>query len=122
MIKGVTLIQPAASAEAYDRLSSFFSALGFEAGKGWQLDSSRGAMFLAPVGTLEFVEGPLFAAPAILVEVTGLDAIYEVAKAWLAANAAGSKLPEIANTVWKSRSFTVEPVVGHSFAFWEWLE
>ena len=126
MIKGITLVRPAASTEAFDLLSSFFSALGFEPGRGWQLDASRGAPFLAPVGNLEFVDLAQDAAhlvPAgILIEVSGLNAIYEVTKGWLAANTAGSTLSEIADTGWKSRSFTVEPVAGQIFAFWEWRE
>jgi len=122
MIKGITLLRPAASPEAYDQLSSFFTALGFEPGRGWQLDGSRGAPFLAPIGNLEIVEGPLPATPEVLIEVTNLDAIYEVAKGWLAANDAEFDLAEIANTVWKSRAFNVEPVPGHTFAFWEWSD
>ncbi len=126
MIKGITLVRPAASPEAYEQLASFFSALGFEAGRGWQLDGSRGAPFLAPIGNLEFVDisagGQLPAAPEVLIEVTGLDAIREVAKGWLTANAPATKVTEIADTKWKSRSFTIEPVAGHSFAFWEWSE
>ena len=122
MIKGITLVRRAASPEAYERLSSFFAALGFESGRGWQLDGIRGAPFLAPVGNLEFVEGPLAAPTDILVQVTGLDAIYEVAKGWLEANAAQSTASEILETGWKSRLFTVEPVAGHSFTFWEWTE
>jgi len=122
MIKGITLLRPAASPEAYDQLSSFFTALGFEPGRGWQLDGSRGAPFLAPIGNLEIVEGPLPATPEVLIEVTNLDAIYEVAKGWLAANDAEFDLAEIADTVWKSRAFNVEPVPGHTFAFWEWSD
>jgi len=34
MIKGISFLRPAGSAAAYDRLASFFSALGFEAGRG----------------------------------------------------------------------------------------
>jgi 6,7-dimethyl-8-ribityllumazine synthase len=126
MIKGITLVRPAANSAAYEQLASFFSALGFEAGRGWQLDGSRGAPFLAPLGNLEFVDiaagGQLPAAPEILIEVTGLDAIREIATGWLAANAPVTSVSEIADTRWKSRSFTVEPVAGHSFAFWEWSE
>jgi len=126
MIKGITFIRPVASTEAYDRLSSFFSALGFEPGRGWQREGSRGAPFLAPLGNVEFVHlapGAALPAPAdTLIEVTSLDAVYEVAKGWLAANAAGSRLSEIADTTWKSRSFTVEPVAGYTFIFWDWLE
>jgi 6,7-dimethyl-8-ribityllumazine synthase len=122
MIKGITLVRPAASPEAFDQLSSFFGALGFETGRGWQLDGSRGAPFLAPIGNLEIVEGPLPATPQILIEVTNLDAIYEVAKSWLAANNAEFNLAEITETIWKSRAFNVEPVPGHTFAFWEWSD
>jgi 6,7-dimethyl-8-ribityllumazine synthase len=126
MIKGITLVRPSASAAVYDRLSSFFSALGFESGRGWLLDGSRGAPFLAPVGNLEFVDlapgGTLPAIPEILIEVTGLDAIYQVARGWVSASAPELPLSEIADTAWKSRSFTVEPAAGHRFAFWEWAE
>ena len=130
MIKGITLVRPTASTQAYDQLSGFFSALGFEPGRGWHLKSdeggSRGAPFLAPLGNLEFVDlaegGRLPAIPGILIEVTGLDALHQVAKGWLDANAPYARLTEIADTLWKSRSFTVEPVEGHVFAFWEWSE
>jgi 6,7-dimethyl-8-ribityllumazine synthase len=122
MIKGITLVRHAASPEAFERLSSFFAALGFETGRGWELDGNRGAPFLAPVGNLEFVEGPLPAPTDILVQVTGLDAIFGVAKGWLEANAAQSTASAILETAWKSRLFSVEPVAGHSFAFWEWTE
>ncbi len=122
MIKGITLVRPVVPQTAYEQLSGFFSALGFEPGRGWELDGSRGAPFLAPIGNIEFVDGPLPATPEILIEVTGIDAVYEVAKGWLAANSPEGELSAIADTVWKSRSFTVEPVAGHGFAFWEWLE
>jgi 6,7-dimethyl-8-ribityllumazine synthase len=122
MIKGITLIRRATSPESYERLASFFSALGFEAGRGWELDSSRGAPFLAPLGNLEFVEGPLPAVPEVLVEVIGLDAIYKVATDWLEANYAEAELAPIGDTAWKSRLFTIEPIPGHAFGFWEWSE
>ena len=122
MIKGITLLRRAASPEAYEQLSSFFSALGFEPGRGWQLDGSRGAPFLAPIGNLEVVEGPMPAPAEILIQVAAIDSIYEIAKGWLAANAAHSSATEMTATSWKSRMFTVEPVAGHSFAFWEWAE
>ena len=122
MIKGITLVRPAASPEIYDRLASFFTALGFEPGHGWQLDGSRGAPFLAPIGNLEIVDGPVPASAEILIQVVGLDSIYQIAKGWMATHASGLSLPEITETSWKSRSFIVEPVAGHSFAFWEWNE
>jgi 6,7-dimethyl-8-ribityllumazine synthase len=122
MIKGITLVRPAASPEIYEQLSGFFTALGFEPGRGWQLDGSRGAPFLAPIGNLEIVEGPVPAPAEILIQVVGLDSIHEIAKGWMAVHASGRSLPEIAETSWKARQFTVEPVAGHSFAFWEWAE
>jgi 6,7-dimethyl-8-ribityllumazine synthase len=121
MIKGIILLRRAGSPEAYEQLSGFFSALGFEPGLGWQLEGSRGAPFLAPIGSLEVVEGPMPAPAEILIQVAGLDSIYQIANGWLAANA-HSSATEITATSWKSRMFTVEPVAGHSFAFWEWLK
>jgi len=122
MIKGITLVRPAASPEAYEQLSSFFTALGFEPGRGWQLDGSRGAPFLAPIGNLEIVEGPLHPTAGIFIEVTNLDAIYDVAKGWLAANYAEFDLADITETTWKSRIFNIEPIPGHAFAFWAWSD
>jgi 6,7-dimethyl-8-ribityllumazine synthase len=53
MIKGISFLRPAGSRVVYDRLASFFSALGFASGVGWKEESSRGAAFLAPLGNLE---------------------------------------------------------------------
>jgi 6,7-dimethyl-8-ribityllumazine synthase len=122
MIKGITLVRRAASPEVYEQLSSFLGALGFEPGRGWEIDGSRGAPFLAPIGNLEIVEGPNPAPTEILIEVMGLDSIHEIAKGWLVAHGGQSSQSEIADTDWKSRLFTVEPVPGHSFSFWEWTE
>ena len=125
MIKGVTLVRPTASSAEYDRLFSFFSALGFEAGRGWELSGSRGAPFLAPLGNLELVDtsaaGFRPASPEILVEVTGLDYVHAVARKWLHENG-GGELSSVSDTDWRSRLFTVEPVAGYTFAFWEWAE
>ena len=125
MIKGISFLRPTESAGAYERLSSFFSALGFEPGKGWQQEDSRGASFLAPLGNLEFLNGH-FAAPAdVLVEVTALDAIHQASEQWLRANGgngSSSRLSPIADTHWKSRIFTVEPEPGFLFAFWAWTD
>jgi len=40
MIKGISFLRPAGSQAAYDRLTSFFSALGFAPGNGWNCPSS----------------------------------------------------------------------------------
>ncbi len=122
MIKGITFVRSAASPEIYDRLSSFFAVLGFEPGSGWQIDGGRGAPFLAPIGNLEIVEGPVPAPTEILIQVVGLDSVRQIAKGWMAAHAPGGSLSEIADTSWKSRLFTVEPVAGHNLGFWEWAE
>ena len=55
MIKGITVIRPASSPAVYEALVSFFSVLGFEPGKGWDNEISRGRPFLAPLGNLEFM-------------------------------------------------------------------
>jgi 6,7-dimethyl-8-ribityllumazine synthase len=125
MIKGISFLRPAGSAPVYDRLASFFSALGFAPGKGWEEESSRGAAFLAPLGNLEFVDGKFPATADVLVEVTALDAVHQAAAGWLRAQggeAAAARLTEVAETHWKSRIFTVEPEPGFAFSFWAWTD
>jgi len=125
MIKGISFLRATGSAAAYGRLSSFFAALGFAIGKGWQQEASRGASFLAPLANLEFVDGPLPSPAGILVEVTSLDTVHQAAEAWLRANggeSAVSSLSPVAETHWKSLLFTVEPEPGFTFAFWAWTD
>ena len=55
MIKGITFVHAASTPAVYDTLRSFFSALGLEPGRSWETDASRGAPFLAPVGSFELV-------------------------------------------------------------------
>jgi len=124
MIKGISFLRPAGGA-AYERLSSFFSALGFARGNGWKEEASRGASFVAPLGNLEFVDGQFPSTADVLVEVTSLDAIHQAAEAWLRANggeAAVVRLAPISETHWKSRLFTVEPEPGFQFSFWAWSD
>jgi 6,7-dimethyl-8-ribityllumazine synthase len=131
MIKGITFIRPVHSPAHFDELVSFFSALGFEPGRGWDEpprspgSASRGRPFLAPLGNLEFVDGiPPTPGTDLLIEVTALDTIHQVAQRWLetksATGAAGPHITAIEDTHWKSRLFTVQPVPGFSVAFWEW--
>ena len=125
MIKGISILRPAGSAAAYERLSGFFRALGFAPGKGWQEEGSRGASFLAPLGNLEFVDGRFPSTADLLIEVTSLDSIHQVAEAWLRAQggaAAVSRLSPITETHWKSRIFHVEPEPGFRFSFWAWTD
>jgi 6,7-dimethyl-8-ribityllumazine synthase len=125
MIKGISFLRSTGSAAAYERLASFFSALGFASGKGWEESNSRGAAFLAPLGNLEFVDGQFPSTADVLVEVTALDAVHQAARSWLQGEGgaeAVAHLSAIAETHWKSRIFTVEPVSGFSFSFWAWTD
>ena len=126
MIKGITLVRPASTPAVYDTLTSFFSVLGFEDGKSWDDELSRGRPFLAPLGNLEFVDGLPRASADTFIEVTALDAVRQVIENWLAKHLspteAARRISETAETNWKSRVFTVEPIPGVSFAFWEWID
>jgi 6,7-dimethyl-8-ribityllumazine synthase len=125
MIKGISFLRSTGSAAAYDRLASFFSALGFEPSKGWNEPESRGAAFLAPLANMEFVDGKFPSTADVLVEVTALDAVHQAAATWLRAqggDAALAGLSEITETHWKSRIFTVEPEPRFSFSFWAWTD
>jgi 6,7-dimethyl-8-ribityllumazine synthase len=125
MIKGISFLRPVGSALVYERLGSFFSALGFASGNGWQESDSRGAAFLAPLGNLEFVDGKFPSTADVLVEVTALDAVYQAAETWLRADggdAALARLQPITATHWKSQIFTVEPEPGFAFSFWAWTD
>ncbi len=125
MIKGISFLRPTGNAAAYERLASFFSALGFASGAGWSEEASRGAAFLAPLGNLEFVDGEFPSTANVLVEVTALDAVHQAAQGWLRAQgceAAALRLTSITETHWKSRIFTVEPELGFAFSFWAWTD
>jgi 6,7-dimethyl-8-ribityllumazine synthase len=125
MIKGISFLRAAKSHDAWLQLSSFFAALGFAAGAGWNEETSRGASFVAPLGNLEFVDGQFPSTADVLVEVTALDAIHQAAAAWLRSEGNdrnASRLGPIADTHWKSRIFTVEPEPGFSFSFWAWTD
>jgi 6,7-dimethyl-8-ribityllumazine synthase len=124
MIKGISFLRPAGSAAAYERLASFFSALGFAAGRGWKDEANRGAAFLAPIGNLEFVDGPMPNTADVCIEVTTLDAVHQAAAAWLREEALepASLLSPIIDTHWKAQLFTVQPEPGHHFTFWAWSD
>jgi 6,7-dimethyl-8-ribityllumazine synthase len=126
MIKGITFVHPANSAAVFEELVSFFSTLGFEPGKGWNDENSRGRPFLAPVGNLEIVDGTASASAGTWIEVTALEDLRQVVEHWLAehlsAAEAAKRITATEETFWKSRTFTVEPVPGFSIAFWEWIE
>lgn len=126
MIKGLTAVRQTSTPAVFDKLASFFSALGFEKGKDWDEETSRGRSFVAPLGNLEFIDGLQPVNADIFIEVTSLDSVREIAQKWLTQDAgdaeAARRLGETADTDWKSRLFTVEPIPGVSFAFWEWQD
>jgi 6,7-dimethyl-8-ribityllumazine synthase len=125
MIKGISFLRPATGATSYDRLASFFSAMGFASGKGWNETGSRGASFLAPLGNLEIVAGQFPSAADLLVEVTQLDAVHQTAEAWLRTQdneGVAKSISPITETHWKARIFTVEPEPGFALSFWAWTD
>ena len=107
MIKGLTIVKPVASVAAWEWLSSLFSELGFEPGRGWDDGTGKGASFLAPLGNAEFVTGRLPAVPELLVECTQIDLVHGIVKRSLGVEAA-SRVSEVTATHWKSRMFTVD--------------
>ena len=123
MIKGITLISAIASGAEFDRLSSLFSSLGFEQGKGWQDAQGRGEAYLAPIGNLEFVTGRPPAVPPVLVEVTQLDHIRSLVEKWLLASHRTEDIATILSpselTHWNSRLFTVKLTPELTLGFWQ---
>ena len=124
MIKGISILRPAADADVYARLAAFFEAMGFAKGSGWNDEDSSGASFLAPLANLEFVLGRFPAIADLMVEVTSLDSAHQTAARWLqeGGETVATRLSEITDTSWKSRIFTVEPEPGFAFTFWQWTD
>jgi 6,7-dimethyl-8-ribityllumazine synthase len=125
MIKGISILRRAEDKAVYDSLSSFFKAMGFAAGAGWEDSVSTGASFLAPLGNLEFVNGQFPSVSDVMVEVTSLDQAFQAAERWLKSkggDTAVKRLSEPTETDWKSRVFTVEPEPGFAFTFWAWTD
>jgi 6,7-dimethyl-8-ribityllumazine synthase len=125
MIKGISILRRVEGKAAYDRLSSFFEAMGFAHGNGWKDSVSTGASFLTPLGNLEFVNGQFPSVADLMVEVTSLDQAFQAAERWLrtkGGDAAVNRLGELVDTDWKSRIFTVEPEPGFAFTFWAWTD
>jgi 6,7-dimethyl-8-ribityllumazine synthase len=125
MIKGISVLRRAEDGAVYDRLSSFFAAMGFAPGAGWDEPGSKGASFLAPLGNLELVNGQMPSVSDVMVEITSIDQAYQAAERWLRADGGATavkRLTEPVDTHWKSRMFTVEPEPGWSFTFWAWAD
>ena len=123
MIKGITLVRSVPLADAFDQLSSLFSALGFESGKGWQDGTGRGAAFLAPVGNLELVTGRAPAVPPILIEVNQLDHVRSAVERWMLAHyrteEIATQLSAVEPTHWNSRLFTAKLGPEMTLGFWQ---
>ncbi len=133
MVKGLTLLRSTKTPADFERLQSFFAALGFEPGSAWQNEAGRGAAFRTPLGAIEWVDPTAGVttqslAPAeLLVEVTALGAMRDAAEGWLRAQGVAEaelagRLSPVTPTSWKTELFTVEPVPGLPIAFWEWAE
>ena len=124
MVKGISFLRQAASAEGRQKLSNFLNAMGFAPGKGWAEAGSTGTAFLAPLANLTLVEGALPGVADLMVEVTSLDAAHQTATVWLKANgdAEAKSLSAISETSWHSNQFTVEPVKGFALTFWAWSD
>ena len=97
MIKGISILRPAANADVYERLAGFFEAMGFARGPGWKDGDSSGASFVAPLGNLEFVLGRFPPVADLMVEVTSLDSAHQTAARWLQAKARICSYPLIRN-------------------------
>ena len=115
MIRSLTVVRQT-TAEKFEKLSALLRALGFEEGNGWSDEHSRGAPFLAPIGSLELVDGRAPAEPEILIEVSDLESAYQIAKKHLPG--AGTDIGEIADTHWKSRVFSIQFDKNLRVGFW----
>jgi 6,7-dimethyl-8-ribityllumazine synthase len=133
MIKGITFTRHIHEAADYERLASFFAELGVEPRNSLGDSGVLKRQFVAPRGILKFVHAERNArnnispqvsdnGSDVYIEVTSLDSIRQVTKAWLEANPSGATdaVSEIVDTQSDSRLFTATPVPGHSVTFWEW--
>ncbi|HEY0263012.1 MAG TPA: 6,7-dimethyl-8-ribityllumazine synthase [Granulicella sp.] len=120
MIKGITLVQ---SVAALERLEELLASLGFERGKGWKDDQSRGEAFLAPVGNLELVEGRAPEGASVYIEVTELDQVCTAVRNWILAGPQASEaatlLSEPKLTHWNARVFTAQVAPELRVSFWQ---
>ncbi|HEX4160574.1 MAG TPA: 6,7-dimethyl-8-ribityllumazine synthase [Rhizomicrobium sp.] len=72
------------------------------------------------------MDGAAIASAGTWIEVTALEDVRQVIERWLATHLspaeAAKRLTATEDTFWKSRTFTVEPIPGVSYTFWEWLD
>ena len=111
MIRSLTAVRRI-SPEKFEQLSALLRALGFEDGLGWNDGQRRGSSFLAPVGSLELVDGKI-EEPDVLIEVQDLDTASQLARKRFADGAS-----EIEDTAWKSRIFSLQLDPELRIGFW----
>ena len=133
MIKGITFSQRICDAAEFDRLTSFFGALGLEPGRCWDIPTREAYQFGAPLGNIELLHTLGCAQDnssdkledsggKINIEVTSLDSVRQTVEAWLKANPSNSStnVSEVIDTSCGSRLFIATPVPSFSVMFWEW--
>src|SRR5437763_5574685 len=111
MIRSLTAVRRI-SPEKFEQLSALLRALGFEDGRGWNDGQRCGSSFLAPVGSLELVDGKI-EEPDVLIEVQDLDTASQLARKRFADGAS-----EIEDTAWKSRIFSLQLDPELRIGFW----
>jgi 6,7-dimethyl-8-ribityllumazine synthase len=115
MIKSITTVRVVKASKDWEKLAQLFDSLGFERGHEWKDQNSRGAPFLAPVGSIEFVQGKTPAEGDLLVEVSDLDTVHQqVSKSKIASTKTGDIRP----THWKSRYFVFQVGDAIKVTFW----
>jgi 6,7-dimethyl-8-ribityllumazine synthase len=112
MVRSLTLVRRT-SPDRFRQLSALLQALGFENGAGWSDEHSKGAPFLAPVGSLELVDGPAPTEPDVLIEVRDLDTAHQLARKEFR-----DDVGQIEDTTWKSRIFSVRLDANSRIGFW----
>ena len=112
MIRSLTFVRHT-SPEKFEQLSALLRSLGFEDGLGWSDEHSKGAPFLAPVGSLELVNGRTPSEPDVLIEVRDLDTAHQLARKQF-----HDDVGEIEDTAWKSRIFSLRLDANSRIDFW----
>lgn len=112
MIRSLTIVRQT-SPEQFKQFSALLRSLGFEDGSGWSDEHSKGAPFLAPVGSLELVDGRAPGEPEVLIEVRDLDTAHQLARKQF-----HEEVGEIEDTAWKSRIFTIQLNTNARIGFW----
>lgn len=113
MIKSITTVKLAKSKSDFAKLSALFDELGFERGRSWTDARSEGSPWLAPVGSIEFVNGKAPAEGDLLVEVNDLENARTIIE-----RSGLAKLTKIQPTHWKSHYFTADLAKNIQLTFW----